>query len=206
MIYSKAFVWLHFPKCAGKKIEKLFEKYFTNHPDIYQDPVGIKKDPSVAWHDSIAQRKKRDQNFSLGKKDIICSIRKLPSWLESRFNFEYHRSPDLPHKPERLLEGYFLEARGYENHADYYMKKYLPESILNKRNVRFIRTEFFEADFKSIFGDYLDISIIPEYEYNRKVNTSQKALPDKVLKLLYSNQAALYKKCPYWNYVENKAY
>lgn len=30
MIIGKEFVWLHFPKCAGTKIEKIFETYFSD--------------------------------------------------------------------------------------------------------------------------------------------------------------------------------
>jgi hypothetical protein len=205
MIYSEDFVWLHFPKCAGTKIQKLFEKYFAKNTLIYQDPVGIQKDSSIAWHDSISKREKRDPNFSLGRRDIICSFRKLPSWLESRYNFEYQRSPNLPHCPEKILEGYFFEANGCENHADNYVRLYLPENLLKTKNVRFIRTEFFESDFKLVFGDYLDISTIPEYEYTKKENTSQNELSEKIRIKLHSEKS-VYLKCPYWSYIESIAY
>jgi hypothetical protein len=205
MIYSKDFVWLHFPKCAGTKIEKIFEKYFSKNTLIHQDPVGIQKDPSIAWHDSISQREKRDPNFSLGRRDIICSFRKLPAWLESRYNFEYQRSPNLSHCPEKILKGYFLEANGRETHADKYARLYLPDSILKIKNVRFIRTEFFESDFKLVFGDYLDISIIPDDEYATKENTSKAVLSENIKMKLYSEKN-VYDNCPYWSYIENIAY
>jgi hypothetical protein len=205
MIYTKDFVWLHFPKCAGVKIEKLFEKYFSDNSNIHQDPVGIEKDPLISWHHSIKQREKHNPNFFLGRKDIICSFRKLPSWLESRYNFEYHRTPELPHCPERLFEGFFLEANGRENHADNYIKLYLPMPLLKTKNIRFIRTEYFECDFKKVFGDYIDISIIPDDEYSKRENTSQSSLSEELRIKLYSEKI-IYTKCPLWSYVEKIAY
>jgi len=31
MIYTDEFVWLHFPKCAGTKVKRLFLKYLFGH-------------------------------------------------------------------------------------------------------------------------------------------------------------------------------
>jgi len=205
MIYSSDFVWLHFPKCAGAKIEYLFKKYYSNDRKITQDLVDPKKG-LTPWHDSIIDRESRDPKFSLGTRTIICSFRKLSSWLESRYNFEYRRSPTLDHRPERLLEGKFLERDGFENHADYYAKKYLSQFILESNTVRFIRTEYFESDFKLIFGEYLDISIIPDREFNGKVNASKSYLPLDIRKRLYQDRQVLYEKCPYWKMVEKIAY
>lgn len=206
MIYSDNFIWLHFPKCAGTKIEKIFEKYFSQCYNVYQDPVGIHKDPNIAWHDSIDDRMHRDSSFSINNKDIICSFRRLPSWLESRFNFEVFRNPQLPHNPHMLINGNFLEANGYQNHADYYVKKYLPEWIIATKRIRFIRTEFFESDFKLIFGDYLDVSSIPQHELVKKENRSLKKLPENIRDKLLIESNALYKNCPYWSYIESMAY
>jgi len=206
MIYSDAFVWLHFPKCAGTKIERLFEKYFSGDNGIVQDLIGVQNDPSVAWHDSVAQRESRDPRFLLGSRTVICSFRRLPSWLESRYAMEYDRSPQLDHRLERLLEGKFLEQTGLENHADRYAMKYLPKPILESDKLRFIRTEYFEADFKSVFGDYVDVSIIPDWEFNKRENASKSYIPLDIKKRLSDNQHRLYEQCPYWKIVEDLAY
>jgi hypothetical protein len=171
MIYSDKFVWIHIPKCAGSKIWRLFAKYYSCNHDIHQDPIGFKNDPLIRWHHSIAQRENSDIEFSLGDRDVICSFRRLPSWLESRYNYEVQRTPNLPHDPKRLLKGYFLNADGSERHADHIIKNFLYPKLFQNSNVRFIRVEFFKKDFKKIFSDYIDVSIIPEEEFSKKVNT-----------------------------------
>ncbi len=207
MIYSKDFVWLHFPKCAGTKVANLFKKYFANQADIHQDPRGPNAGPEVLWHDSIAEREERDPSFKLGSRRIICSFRTLPAWLESRYNFSVKMRPDFPHRPELLLEGKFYEAIGIQNHADYYVNKYLPQSLLKTGDVWFIRTEFFKSDFKTIFGQFLDISKIPEWEYSEKVNTTEMHLPIEIKKQLYdASTRGVYHHCPAWWAAEELAY
>lgn len=206
MIYSDDFVWVHFPKCAGTKIENLFRAYYSADKGIIQDIVDPKKDPTATWHDSISQREKRDPNFILGNRIIICSFRRLPAWLESRYSFEVQRSPQLSHRPELLLEGKFLELGGFQNHADFYAKYYVPESMLRSDKIRFIRTEYFESDFKRVFGEFLDITVIPDFEFSKRVNTSESAVPEKFRKQLLQNQPELFEKCPYWKAVEDIAY
>ncbi|MFN0112772.1 MAG: hypothetical protein ACKVZH_28265 [Blastocatellia bacterium] len=205
MIYTHQFVWLHFPKCAGTKIEQLFKTYFSDHQAVFQDVIDH-NDSIYAWHDSIAEREARDPSFKLGSRIVICSYRKLSSWLESRYNFEAQRSPHLSHNPEMLLEGQFWEAQGFVNHADVYIEKYLPDSLLKSGNVRFLRTEFFEQDFKSLFGEFLDLSSIPDWEYRSMENASKKHLPDSIKEQLYANQKAVYEKCPAWRAVDEIVY
>jgi hypothetical protein len=206
VIYTDEFVWLHFPKCAGTKIEHLFGKYFSKEEGLFQDPVGLAKDPSIAWHDSIAEREARRPEFRLGGRTVICSFRRLPSWLESRYSFECRRSPDLEHRPELLLEGRFLERSGLASHADDYAQRYLPRQIINSGNVRFLRTEFFAADFKAIFGEFLDILRIPDKEFRRKLNASQRCLSENARQQLYDASAKIYDNCPYWRWLEEMAY
>jgi hypothetical protein len=206
MIYNDKFVWLHFPKCAGTKIERLFLRYFSDQNGLHQDHFTPDKDPSVSWHDSIAEREARDPSFVLGDRVIVCSFRRLPGWLESRYNFEYNRSPDLSHEPEKLLEGRFLEADGNLSHADYYVHRYLPDEILASNRLRFLRMEFFETDFKAVFGKFLNVSLIPASTFYRKTNVSRKCLPRAVEKLLYLNPERIYSHCPYWQKVESLAY
>lgn len=206
MIYSQKFVWLHFPKCAGSKIEQLFKTYFSRQEDIFQDVIDTEKDSSFSWHDSVADREARDPAFRLEDRMVICPFRKLPFWLESRYNFEAQRNPHLPHRPEILLEGKFLEANGMENHADVYVQKYLPPPILKSGKVRFLRTEYFEQDFKSIFGEFLDLSRIPPWEYQSLVNASAKHLPEKVRRRLYEEPRKVYEQCPEWRLIEEMVY
>jgi len=206
MIYNDAFVWLHFPRCAGTKIEFLFRDYYSEDKSIFQDLVDDKIDQSISWHNSIAQRESGDSDFTLGDRIVICSFRKLPAWLKSRYNFEYLRSPGLSHKPELLLEGEFLEANGYKNHADYYARKYLPPEIIENRSIRFLRAEYFESDFKEIFSEFIDISIIPEWEFSHRINKAKSQIPDEIISKLSNNCEDLYKKCPYWHSLEKIAY
>ena len=206
MIYSDDFVWLHFPKCAGTKIERLFEKYFFDVQGIVQDAVGIKKDPLIKWHDSVAGRENRDFNFKLGSRTVIFPIRKLPCWLESRYNFEVARTPDRRFEPELLLEGKFFRSNGSVVHADTLIKNFLPENILNSKQLEFIRMEHFERDFKEVFGKYIDIEKIPEEEYFKKVNASKSYIPENIRLQLYNSGSNLYELCPYWKRVEKLAY
>ena len=206
MIYSDDFVWLHFPKCAGTKIENLFRTYYSSDKGIFQDTVDPKIDPLATWHDTISNREKRNPDFTLGKRIIICSFRRLLTWLESRYSFEVQRSPQLNHRPELLLEGKFLEQGGFQNHADYYVKQYIPEFILGSEKLRFIRIEYFESDFKRVFGEFLDVAVIPGWEFSKKANVSKSTVPNKIRNQLLQNQHEVYEKCPYWKAVEDIAY
>ncbi len=206
MIYNDKFIWIHLPKCAGTKIEHLFLQHFSHLPEIIQDPITLKQDPLISWHDSIAKREQRDPNFHLGKRDIICSIRKLPQWLESRYNFELHRSNNITPNPEILLTGHFFHSNGSLGHADTVVKRFLPKNILTSARLRFIRTEHFAADFKAVFADYVDVSIIPETKYSQKINTSKNYIPETIRQQLYHPATDLYAHCPYWQQVESQAY
>jgi hypothetical protein len=206
MIYSNDFIWLHFPKCAGTTIAYLFSRYFSSQKNLSQDPVGARLDPTVAWHDSISERMKRDPKFKSDERVIIVPFRKLSSWIVSRYNFEVERSPNLNHCAELLLEGKFLEANGKTGHADNYVKKYLPASLLHSSKIKFLRTEYFKSDFQRIFGQYLDISVIPEREFKKRRNSSANHVPGNVLKRLKNNKQLVYDSCPYWRSIEDIAY
>jgi hypothetical protein len=205
MIYNDKFIWLHFPKCAGTKIENIFLKYYSDVLELTQDVVDPKNDVAASWHDSIATRSKKNPEFTLGDREIICPIRKLPSWLISRYNFECGRSPELNHKPELLLAGKFMEASGALNHADVYIQSYLPQSLLDTGRVSFLRVENFEEDFIEIFGKYVDVSLIPKEEYGQRENISKNYLPEEVVRNLLNSQD-VYANCPKWFSVEKLAY
>ena len=206
MIYSEKFVWLHFPKCAGVKVENLFRTYYSSEDQVFQDIVDPTVDPLATWHDSISDREMRESSFRLGERTVIASFRKLPTWLESRYSFEVNRSPQLHHRPETLLEGKFLEPDGFLNHADFYVKKYISESLLKLNRIRFIRTEHFETDFKRVFGEYLDVTRIPDWEFRKRLNVSNNVVPERIRTQLFRSQQRVYENCPYWKMVEDVAY
>jgi hypothetical protein len=206
MIYNDEFVWLHFPKCAGTKTERLFQKYFSMDTTIHQDIVDPKNDKTYKWHDTIVQREARDKSFKLGDRTIIFPFRKLPNWLISRYNFGYHENPNLPYKTELLLEGKFLWSNGQEGNANNLLTNFLPPALLIANRIEFIRTEFFEDDFKTIFSKYLDISIIPDWEYQKKSNASQSYLSDEMIDMIFLNQKSIYNKSPYWKFLESAIY
>lgn len=208
MIYNNDFVWLHFPKCAGTKTEQIFQRHFSGRRDIHQDINDPAIDPKAAWHHSLAEREWRDKTFVTGNRLVICAIRRLPAWLESRYNFEVSRSPQLHHQPERLLTGHFLHANGSEGHADSVARRYLPDSLLASPRLVFVRTEHFEADFRRVFAPFVDVDCIPAEEFAQRENAAPNVLPAEFRERLRSPQAlaALYAACPLWARVEALAY
>jgi len=205
MIYSDEFVWLHFPKCAGTRIAQIFKDYFLHDDRIIQDTISPEAYKTLSWHDSIADREARNLGFHREGKVVICSFRRLPSWLISRYSFESRRSPHLKHQPELLLEGKFLEQDGRMSCADYYVRKYLPPNILDSCDIRFIRTEVFTTDFLRVFGEFIDTSVIPRWEFEQKSNTSTSVVPNLIKRKLLEG-TDVYQSCPYWATVEELAY
>lgn len=201
MIYNDDFVWLHFPKNAGTKVEKLFARYYADDRSIVQDDLSLK---DGHWHHSIREREKKDAGFSLGERQIIVCTRRLPSWLISRYSFEVDRTPDLPHDPELLFEGRFYERGGYLNHADNYVNRYVNE--VDPARVRFIRVESFRDDFLAVFGDYIDTDRIPKREFDSRVNTSGRVLAKSFETRLLAEGESLYRHCPNWHRFELDVY
>lgn len=208
MIYNNDFVWLHFPKCAGTKTERIFARYFSSRDDIHQDIVNPALDPKASWHHSLAERERHDKSFVTGDRLVICAIRRLPAWLESRYNFEVARSPQLNHQPERLLTGHFLHANGSEGHADNVARRYLPDALLVSPRLVFIRTETFEADFRRVFAPFVDVNCIPPEEFAQRENAAPNVLPAEFRAHLRAPEslAVLYGACPLWARVEALAY
>ena len=206
MIVSDDFIWLHFPKCAGTRIESIFRKYYSDDKRIRQDPVGLDVDPTIAWHDSIRKRMKKDTGFSVAGRTIICSFRRLPSWLISRYNFEVQRSPRLNHDPLRLFEGKFLKQNGTIQHADTIIDRYLTELIEEDQMIKYLRVENFREDFFNIFGQFVDISRIPEEEFSLLENKSGNLIGSEILRRLFLQVDTIYTNCPKWKAIEDVAY
>jgi hypothetical protein len=206
MIYSDTFVWLHFPKCAGSKIESIFKKYFSEDKNIYQDVIDPIKDPWASWHDSIDARVKRDANFSWDNKIIITGFRKLPEWLLSRYSYEVQRSPHLNHDLKLLCDAKFFEQNGEISTPDNYASFYLPPKILSCGRLKYIRNEYFEKDFKNIFGKLIDLSKVPDSEYASYVNISKNNDKDYIASEIFKSIDNIYSCCPYWRMIEEIAY
>ena len=194
MIYNKEFIWLHFPKAAGTKVEQIFERYYSSDSSIHQDDIKqLRPDGTAPWHDSIKERESYDPSFKSENKTIIICIRKLKGWLKSRYNFEYKRSSYLEHNPENLLRGKFYEATGYLNEADQYIRNFMPAELFQSNNVVFIRMENFEEDFRKIFGNFIDVSKVPSSEFKKKSNSSVNYLSNDLLSNLTNKLKPHYK-------------
>lgn len=196
------------PKAAGSKIEALFKAHYATDTSIHQDKVGIRINPLITWHDSIADREKRDPSFRLGKRRLIVCTRRLPSWLKSRFLFELRRTPRLMHDPKMLLSGMFLERTGHPNHADKYIRKWIPPELRRThRQVSYLRVENFAIDFRTIFGQYLDISSISTAELEERENASLSlGVQSNLDVLIAENLDLIYQSCPLWTELETMVY
>ena len=207
LIYNEEFVWLHVPKCGGSKLERVFEEYFSDVPGLHQDPFSVQTDPDVRWHDSIQKRRLQNPDFLRGEEAVVVSFRQLPSWLESRYNYEVQRNPHLPHDPERLLEGRFLEGTGVENQADTVAKAFVPLILRPSPRLRFIRMEMIGEDFRRVFGEFLDVGRVPQRTFRRRVNaTPTNHVPAEISTALRSQDRTVYEHCPYWALLEEMAY
>lgn len=211
MIYNDKFLWLHVPKCAGTKVERIFKQYLSGDETVRQDLISHKllnegSTKIFNWHDSILDRATASPGFRLDGRVVVSSFRRLPTWLISRYNYEVKRSPDLPHNPEFLLEGKFLERSGRLNHADAVINKYLPNPLLLYAKVRFLRVENFKDDFVGIFGDYMDLSGLDTNALEEKENESvTNFIPDQIRNEILHTDIA-YKHCPKWRRMEKMAY
>jgi uncharacterized membrane protein YheB (UPF0754 family) len=132
-------------------------------------------------------------------------FRRLPSWIKSRFLFEVKRSPNLPHDPNSLIKGFFLERSGFRNHADKVIERYIPRNLRKTHsNIYYLRKEFFADDFKEIFGKYLDVTKISDSELETKINPS--TMNESIDELISQNLDLIYKSCPVWAELESIIY
>ncbi|QIL89860.1 hypothetical protein GNX18_08925 [Microbulbifer sp. SH-1] len=205
MIYSDKFVWLHFPKNAGTKVEKIFSEYFSDRKDIFQDSIDG-DDSNSFWHDAIFDRERRDSSFSVGDREVVICVRRLRTWLVSRYNYEKKRSPSIPHDYSNLLTGRFFESNGYLNHADYYVEKYFSGVKDRAEKISFIRIENFAEDFRRVFGSYMDVDVIPDDVLCSRDNKSYNSIPDDFLTEMKLGMPKLYEHCPKWKELEMLAY
>jgi len=115
------------------------------------------------------------------------------------------RSPALPHRIDRLIEGRFLEHTGAIGFADDYMRKYLPPDLLDSGHVQVIRVDHFRTDFLRAFGGLLRVDRIPELAFSRVRNKTRVSDP-QAREAIVSHIARIYEACPYWTEVEARFY
>jgi hypothetical protein len=147
MIVSADFIWLHFPKCAGHAVEHALRRALRGRRDVAFD----KRLPHhPGWHDSVADRTKREVGFDPGGRAVICGFRRLPYWMLSRVHFEASRPPYLCATREMLCRGEFPQANGQVGRADQHALHYDSSGV-----DRWIRTEHLAEDFERHFGDIM---------------------------------------------------
>jgi hypothetical protein len=192
MIITPDFIWLHFPKCAGTAIEKALHQIC---PDAQFDPIDPK---NVIWHDTIDQRKRRDEYFSIDGKKIICCIRRLPDWILSRVHFEAQRPPHHIATREMLVNGKFFENNGHINSADTYVIRYD-----NPRVDRWIRVENIIDDLSNAIGvETSKLGAVLGRENEGKIDF----IKEKSFWFTNSELKNLYEKNPRWAEIELKLY
>lgn len=199
MIISDDFVWLHFPKCSGSATEHVLHAIAKDNPTVAFDPIDPK---NVIWHQSIAQREKHDQGFTLGTRKVICNIRRLPTWLLSRIHFEHARPPHHTATREMLAAGKFYENNGFLSGADDYAKHYSQPRVDH-----WIRTEHFTADMQRVFSQYFELGANEIKDRAKVVNASKiKYIPEIGFYFTKADLDKLYEANPLWAQIEMSVY
>jgi hypothetical protein len=147
MIVGANFVWLHFPKCAGHAVEQALRLGLRGRRDVSFD----KRWPHhPGWHDSVADRARRQAEFRSDGKVVICGFRRLPHWMLSRVYYEASRPPYHSPTREMICRGEFLHQNGEVGAADQHALHYGGSGV-----DRWIRTEHLVEDFQRHFSDIL---------------------------------------------------
>ena len=196
MIIGESFLWLHFPKCAGTTTTFVLLKNFVTDSSIEFDETG-RGEP--LWHDTVAERERRI-NASLSGKEVLANIRRLPAYVVSKIHYSESLNADIRHAREHLLTGQFMEASGVNNSADNLLRLYDAETVSH-----WIRTEYLEDDFVSVFSRYLDMTGKDLSALSTKINSTDYA---RDLGKWYSREdmESLYRKNPLWSELERKVY
>ncbi|QND65754.1 hypothetical protein HB777_18790 [Mesorhizobium loti] len=193
MIIGPDFVWLHFPKCAGSSLELALRDLLANRSDIHFDDID---DVSSHWHNSISQRQESNPSFDPSGKLIIACVRRLPSWIISRVQFEATRHDQLVASREMIVSGKFFEPGGEVNSADDYMTLYSDVS-------RWIRIENLVEDVASIFDLRADVVATSLAKHTTRVTPYIK---DPKFWFTDDEIANLYASNPLWASVEDRVY
>ena len=191
MIIHPNFIYVHFPKTGGMRMREL----------LLTIPGAEEVDDH--HHDSIEDRIERDPfGFKVGNRTVVVGFRRLPSWLASRYAFERQRSPHLPHDPQRLATGWFLERDGSDGFADFYARKWASPWLVENHRVLFVRQEHFADDFFSAFSEYLPA----EWAGDLFTRTNRSEPDDEAYDVIRSNMDQIYERCAYWAHLEQDLY
>lgn len=193
MIVSPTFIWLHVPKCGGSSVERSMGEKYGNDPDYQFDKVAPNE--PVIWHQNISDRMKIQPDFSVGDRDIVACIRRLPAWLLSRVHFEVARNGhDKAPDRKDFVKGRFFEAGGALRSADQVVKYYADSNVSH-----WVRLENLDDDFKSATG--VDLPKIP------KINATQIDYA-KNLKFWFTLDeiSEMYQSNPVWAAIERRIY
>jgi hypothetical protein len=194
MITGADFVWMHFPKCAGSTTESILWEHLSERDDVSFDEIDPKG--PVIWHDSIADRRRRDPRFQVGNRRVLANIRRLPYWVISIVHYERQRSTRVTRR-ERLLRGEYMTRIGEVGKADRLAAKYSCHPVND-----WVRTEHLAADLKGIFPSLPDsIASVP------RVNEGKhKYIPDLNFWFTPKELGRLYERNPVWALLEERVY
>jgi len=200
MVVGENFVWVHFPKCGGHTVESALRRAMRGSRDVAFD----KRWPfHPGWHDTPADRSRRDQGFDPHGKIVISGIRRLPSWLLSRIHYEASRPPYHCATREMFSRGRFFEQNGSVGWADEHVERFVASGVQ-----RWIRLEHLAEDFARHFSDLLGRRTEAAAGKLRRVLNPTEIQYLKRLDFYFTPREidALYAANPAWAAVERQVY
>lgn len=200
MVVGDGFVWLHFPKTAGHTVELALRAATRGRRDIVFDRRGEHDD---RWHDSLQERRLRDQGFDPSGKVVIAGIRRLPWWILSRVHYEASRAPYRWARREMIQRGEFFEQNGTVGKADLHACQFANGAVH-----RWVRTEHLRDDFLTCFGDILGPAALKACRrLDRRVNETQVRYVERLdFHFTPDELRGLYDANPVWAEIEREVY
>jgi hypothetical protein len=101
-----------------------------------------------------------------------------------------------------------MERSGRINHADSYIRKWIsPETRSSHPWISYLKVENFKHDFRSIFGQFLDMNLISDGELEQKENISNSSdIKVDIDRIIAENLDVIYGSCPLWSELESMVY
>jgi len=200
MIVGRSFVWLHFPKTGGHTVAAAIEAAAGGRRGLRFDDERADAD---GWHDSLAQRMRRDASFDPAGKLVISGVRRLPWWLLSWVHYEASRPPFHCVSREMLCRGEFYENNGQVNHADAHMTQFCGQPV-----DRWVRLEHLAEDFVGHFEALLGPRVRTAARKLRKAVNATRLDYVKSLGFYFTPKEldGLYKANPAWAAMEERIY
>ncbi len=197
MIITNKFAWGHFQKTGGTTIGRLFENLFKEN---------------IVYADSEFKHEKHDTFKVKSEKGVIVpdirilNIRRLPEWVVSFLWFS-ERCTNIEYKKDNYYKGTILDRefgkaqdKIISRNIDEYLKSYFDKPITD-----FIRMEYLNEDFISVFGKYINIlddqkrKIKNAFYGQGHYNKFEKYFNEKEIKQMYID-------CPFWAKIEKQVY